>query len=90
LRAHPYGGPLQAHLTTGFVYSDCQVDDVRLVVLNARDEPSTGVFNISHPARGRSETPQPICHPRDLTLMYWISPCSVVVSVGMMASSVVD
>jgi len=42
LRAHPYGGPLQAHLTTGFVYSDCQVDDARLVVLNARDAAAHG------------------------------------------------
>jgi len=42
LRAHPYGVPLQAHLTTGFVYSDCQVDDARLVVLNARDAAAHG------------------------------------------------
>jgi FAD dependent oxidoreductase len=42
LRARPYGWPLQTHLTTGFVYSDCQVDDARLVVLNARDAAAHG------------------------------------------------
>jgi glycerol-3-phosphate dehydrogenase len=43
LRAHPYGGPLQARLSSGFVYSDCWVDDARLVVLNARDAAAHGV-----------------------------------------------
>ena len=42
LRGDPYGGPLQAHLTSGFVYSDCWVDDARLVVLNARDAAAHG------------------------------------------------
>jgi glycerol-3-phosphate dehydrogenase len=42
LRAHPYGGPLQARLTSGFVYPDCWVDDARLVVLNARDAAAHG------------------------------------------------
>jgi glycerol-3-phosphate dehydrogenase len=42
LRTHPYGGPLQAHLTMGFVYWDCRVDDARLVVLNARDAAAHG------------------------------------------------
>ena len=35
LGASPLGAPLQARLTRGFVYSDCWVDDARLVVLNA-------------------------------------------------------
>jgi glycerol-3-phosphate dehydrogenase len=43
LRGHPYGGPLQARFTSGFVYSDCWVDDARLVVLNARDAAAHGV-----------------------------------------------
>jgi glycerol-3-phosphate dehydrogenase len=34
---HPFGTPLRAGLTTAFVYSDCWVDDARLVVLAARD-----------------------------------------------------
>jgi glycerol-3-phosphate dehydrogenase len=42
LQGHPYGEPLQARLTTGFVYSDCCVDDARLVVLNARDAAAHG------------------------------------------------
>jgi len=42
LRAHPYGRPLQDRLTTGFVYSDCAVQDARLVVLNARDAAARG------------------------------------------------
>jgi glycerol-3-phosphate dehydrogenase len=39
---HPYGTPLRPHLTTGFAYSDCWVDDARLVVLNARDAAARG------------------------------------------------
>lgn len=42
LQGHPYGEPLQSPLTTGFVYSDCYVDDARLVVLNARDAAAHG------------------------------------------------
>ncbi|HEX7966741.1 MAG TPA: glycerol-3-phosphate dehydrogenase [Stellaceae bacterium] len=39
---HPYGAPLRAGLHTAFVYSDCWVDDARLVVLNARDAAGRG------------------------------------------------
>ncbi|MGH7040484.1 MAG: glycerol-3-phosphate dehydrogenase, partial [Stellaceae bacterium] len=42
LRAHPYGGPLHPRLKTGFAYSDCRVEDARLVVLNARDAAAHG------------------------------------------------
>ncbi|MBT4932194.1 MAG: glycerol-3-phosphate dehydrogenase [Rhodospirillaceae bacterium] len=35
LRTSPVGGPLQSVFTKGFEYSDCWVDDARLVVLNA-------------------------------------------------------
>src|SRR6185312_457865 len=42
LRRHPYGAPLQERVTDGFVYSDCWVDDARLVVLNARDAAQRG------------------------------------------------
>jgi glycerol-3-phosphate dehydrogenase len=42
LRTHSYGEPLQTRLTTGFVYSDCSVQDARLVVLNARDAAARG------------------------------------------------
>jgi glycerol-3-phosphate dehydrogenase len=37
LRHDPAGEPLRPEFTRGFEYSDCCVDDARLVVLNARD-----------------------------------------------------
>src|SRR6185312_1568722 len=37
LRSDPAGKPLNPRYTRGFEYSDCWVDDARLVVLNARD-----------------------------------------------------
>ena len=36
LRAAPYGTGLKAEFKLGFAYSDCWVDDARLVILNAR------------------------------------------------------
>lgn len=36
LRKSKYGSALKPHLVQGFVYSDCAVDDARLVILNAR------------------------------------------------------
>ncbi|MEQ9695816.1 glycerol-3-phosphate dehydrogenase [Shimia sp. SDUM112013] len=42
LRSDPAGKPLQPHLTKAFEYSDCWVDDARLVVLNARDAAARG------------------------------------------------
>ena len=42
LRRHPAGTPLKAGFTKGYVYSDCWVDDARLVVLNARDAADQG------------------------------------------------
>ncbi len=38
----PAGRPLRAGLTRGWEYSDCWVDDARLVVLNARDAAARG------------------------------------------------
>ena len=40
LRHDPAGEPLRPEFTRGFEYSDCSVDDSRLVVLNARDAAS--------------------------------------------------
>ena len=37
LRTAPHAGLLDPQLTTGFAYSDCWVEDARLVVLNAMD-----------------------------------------------------
>lgn len=42
LNTHPYGQPLQAHVTRGFSYADCWVDDARLVILNAMSAKEKG------------------------------------------------
>jgi glycerol-3-phosphate dehydrogenase len=42
LRTCLQGVPLQDHLKVGFEYSDCWVDDARLVVLNAMDAAARG------------------------------------------------
>ncbi len=42
LRQEPEGAPLRQEFTTGFEYSDCWVDDARLVVLNALDAQARG------------------------------------------------
>lgn len=42
LPRHPAGAPLKPEFTSAFVYSDCWVDDARLVVLNARDAADKG------------------------------------------------
>jgi glycerol-3-phosphate dehydrogenase len=42
LRADPAGAPLRAEYTRAFAYSDCWVDDARLVVLLARDAANRG------------------------------------------------
>lgn len=43
LRKHQYGYPLKSDLVRGFVYSDCWVQDSRLVALNAKDAQDRGV-----------------------------------------------
>ena len=42
LARHPGGRPLKDEFTHAYVYSDCWVDDARLVVLNARDAADHG------------------------------------------------
>ncbi len=42
LAGTPLGEPLRAGITDGFEYSDCAVDDSRLVVLNALDAAERG------------------------------------------------
>ncbi|HEU6443311.1 MAG TPA: glycerol-3-phosphate dehydrogenase [Microvirga sp.] len=42
LRRDPAGAPLKPDLVRGFEYSDCWVEDSRLVVLNARDAAERG------------------------------------------------
>jgi len=43
LDAPPYNSGLKPQLKHGFIYSDCRVDDARLVVANAMDARSRGV-----------------------------------------------
>lgn len=42
LRSHPTGAPLKDRFTRAFEYSDCWVEDSRLVALNARDAAARG------------------------------------------------
>ncbi len=42
LRSHPAGGPLKETFSKAFCYSDCWVDDARLVVLNAMAAAESG------------------------------------------------
>ena len=42
LEEHAYGAPLAREFTRGFVYSDCRVDDSRMVVLAAMDARERG------------------------------------------------
>ena len=39
---HPYGAPLRPEICAAFAYSDCWVEDARLVVLNAKDAARRG------------------------------------------------
>ena len=48
LRDSPVGAPLQDRLETGFLYSDCWVEDARLVVLNAIDAAARGATVLTH------------------------------------------
>lgn len=50
LRGHAFGNPLFGNYETGFAYSDCWVDDARLVVLQAVDAVRNGahVFTRTH------------------------------------------
>ncbi|MEQ1550916.1 glycerol-3-phosphate dehydrogenase [Sphingorhabdus sp.] len=47
LSQHPAGVPLKPEFTNGFIYSDCWVDDARLVVLNARDAANHGAHVVT-------------------------------------------
>ena len=45
----PFGQPLRRGLRRGFAYSDCTVDDSRLVILNAKDAADRGaVVRVGH------------------------------------------
>ncbi len=48
LRAAPYHDGLKPGLTKGFIYSDCWVDDARLVIANARAATDLGATVLTH------------------------------------------
>jgi glycerol-3-phosphate dehydrogenase len=48
LDRHPAGEPLSRSIATGFAYSDCRVDDSRLVILNALDAAERGADVRTH------------------------------------------
>lgn len=50
LNAHAYGAPLQSAFKKGFRYSDCWVDDSRLVALNAQDAAELGAHILTRTA----------------------------------------
>lgn len=50
LRTAPYNAGLKPGLTRGFIYSDCQVDDARLVVSNARAAAALGATILTRTA----------------------------------------
>ena len=66
LGRHPAGAPLKPGFAAGWEYSDCWVDDARLVILNARDAADRGatilprhrLITASRGARGWSLTAQ--------------------------------
>ena len=55
LHAQPFGGVLQDRLTKGFEYSDCWVEDARLVALNAMDARDRGATVLTRTACTRLE-----------------------------------
>ncbi|MBK1699179.1 glycerol-3-phosphate dehydrogenase [Rhodovibrio salinarum] len=50
----PYGAPLKPEITKGFAYSDCWVEDSRLVVLNAQDARERGADVLTRTACRRA------------------------------------
>ena len=50
LRRAPEGAPLRHEFSRGFVYSDCWVDDARLVVLNVLDASRLGARALARTA----------------------------------------
>ncbi len=58
-RTHRYGAPLSPEIGAAFAYSDCWVEDSRLVILNARDAARRGATILVRTAfEGAERTPQ--------------------------------
>ena len=55
LRSDPAGAALQPRFTTAYEYSDCWIDDARLVVLNARDAEARGATILTRTRAVRAE-----------------------------------
>src|SRR5262245_10486234 len=55
LKLGPLGVPLKSHYRVGFEYSDCCLDDTRLVVLNAVDAAERGAVIRTRTRCGRAE-----------------------------------
>lgn len=62
LARHPAGAPLKPEYGQGFLYSDCWVDDARLVVLNARDAAARGADIITRCPVDRLERKDGLWH----------------------------
>lgn len=62
LSQHPAGAALKPEFTNGFIYSDCWVDDARLVVLNARDAANHGAQVVTRCPVTRLERKEGIWH----------------------------
>lgn len=62
LSQHPAGAPLKPEFTNGFIYSDCWVDDARLVVLNARDAANHGAHIVTRCPVTRLERKDDLWH----------------------------
>ena len=57
MKRDPAGKPLKPLFSKAFEYSDCWVNDARLVVLNARDAADRGAVD-PHPRQGRQRAPR--------------------------------
>lgn len=95
LAGHPAQAPLKPHFTHAFQFSDCAVDDARLVVLNARDAADRGAdIHTRCPAtaitrRGSQweiETPKGIFRARALVNAAGPSAAVVLQRAGMASS----
>ncbi|MBV9317390.1 MAG: glycerol-3-phosphate dehydrogenase [Gammaproteobacteria bacterium] len=89
LRTHVAGTALQAPYRHGFVYSDGQVDDARLVVLNALDAQARGATILTHT---RCERLTPLAGSwrallRATTGEQWVSARAVANATGPWASA---
>ncbi len=62
LTKNPAGAPLRDGFTKGFEYSDCWVEDSRLVVLNARDAANRGAEILTRTRCERAERKDSLWH----------------------------